>query len=83
MVEIKFFVHDACNNKHKKRFDTCTIINCTPYIIKTKTISKEVISWMSNELTTLLDILPVVTKEIQKALLDTISNQIILWDLAG
>ena len=38
---------------------------------------------MSNELITLLDILPIVTNEIQKNLLNTVSNQVMLWDLAG
>ena len=38
---------------------------------------------MSNELTTLLDILPAVTEDIKKTLLDTLSNQVMLWDLAG
>ena len=33
---------------------------------------------MSTELTTLLDVLPV-----RKTLLDTVSNQVMLWDLAG
>ena len=55
----------------------------TPYIVETKKVSKEVISWMSSKLTTLLNILPVISKDIRKVLLDTISNQIMLWDLAG
>ena len=38
---------------------------------------------MSNELTTLLDILPAITEDIKKTLLDTLSNQVMLWDLAG
>ena len=83
LVNIKFFVCNACNDKHRKKFDTCTIISCAPYIIKTKTVSKEIISWMSNELITLLDVLPALTKEIQKNLLNTVSNQIMQWDLAG
>ena len=38
---------------------------------------------MSTELTTLLDILPVISEGVRKVLLDTVSNQIMLWDLAG
>ena len=63
-VKIKFFVCNVCNKKHKKRFNTRTIVSCTPYITKTKIVFKEIISWMSNELITLLDVLPIVTKEI-------------------
>ena len=64
LIEIKFFVCNACNEKHKKKFDTRTIVSHALYVIKTKIISKEIISWMSNKLITLLDVLPVVTKEI-------------------
>ena len=83
LIEIKFFICNTCNDKHKKKFDMHTIISHTPCIVKTKKVSKEVISWMSSELTTLLDVLLVVSKDIRKVLLDTISNQIMLWDLAG
>ena len=83
LVNIRFFVCSACNNKHKKKFDTRTIVGRTLYVVETKTVSKEVITWMSDELTTLLDLLPAVTEEIKRALLDTLSNQIMLWDLAG
>ena len=38
---------------------------------------------MSNELTTLLDVLPAVSEGIRKVLLNTVSNQIMLRDLAG
>ena len=38
---------------------------------------------MSNELTTLLDVLPRVAEDIRQNLLDTVSNQVMLWDLAG
>ena len=82
-IKIKFIVCTACNEKHKKRFDTCLITSRAPYIVETKTVSKEIVSWMSNELTTLLDILPVVSEGVKKVLLDTVSNQIMLWDLAG
>ena len=34
-VEIKFFVCNTCNNKHKKRFDMHAIISRAPYVIKT------------------------------------------------
>ena len=83
LVEIKFFVCSACSDKHKRKFDTRAIIGCTPYVVETQTVSKEVITWMSDELTTLLDILPAVMEEIKKTLLDTLSNQVMLWDLAG
>ena len=63
LVKIKFFVCNTCNNKHRKRFDTHTIISHAPYVTETKTISKEIISWMSDELITLLDILPVGNKK--------------------
>ena len=81
-VKIKFFMCSACNDKHKKKFDTRTIVRRTPYVAETKTVSKEIISWMSNELTTLLDVLSCVSEEIKKALLETVSNQVMLWDLA-
>ena len=83
LVVIKFFVCSACNDKHKKKFDMRAIIRRSPYIVETKEVSKEVVSWMSPELTTLLDVLPVVTGEIRRTLLDTVSNQVMLWDLAG
>ena len=83
LVEIKFFVCSACNNKHKRKFDTRAIIGCTPYVVETQTVSKEVITWMSAELLTLLDLLPAVMEDIKKTLLDTLSNQVMLWDLAG
>ena len=38
---------------------------------------------MSNELVTLLEVLSCVSKEIKKALLDMLDNQVMLWDLAG
>ena len=38
---------------------------------------------MSAELTILLDVLLVVSREIRRALLNTVSNQVMLWDLAG
>ena len=60
-----------------------TITSCTPYVIETQTVSKEIVSWMSEEFTTLLNILPVISEEIRRTLLDTASNQIMLWDLAG
>ena len=83
IINIKFFVCEACNGKHKKRFDTRAIIKCTPYVAETQEVSKEIISWMSNKLTTLLDVLPMVAEDIRKNLLDTVSNQVMLWDLAG
>ena len=83
LVEIKFFVCNACNDKHKKKFDMCTIISCTPYVVETQIVSKEIISWVSAELTTLLDVLPVISEETRRALLDTVSNQVMLWDLAS
>ena len=82
-VNVKFFVCEACNDKHKKKFDTHAIIGCIPYVVETKTVSKEVVSEMSNKLTTLLDVLSSVSGEVKKALLDTMSNQMMLWDLAG
>ena len=82
-VIIKLFVCSACNNKHKKQFDTHTIIGHTSYIVETKVVSKEVINWMSDKLITLLDVLSCVSGEVKKALLDMMSNQIMLWDLAG
>ena len=82
-IKIKFFVCNACNEKHKKKIDTRQITSQAPYIVETKTVSKEVISWMSNELITPLDILPVISEEVRKVLLNTVSNQIMLWDLAG
>ena len=60
LVEIKFFICSAYNDKHKKKFDMCTIINRAPYVIETRMVSKEIISWMSNKLVTLLDVLPAV-----------------------
>ena len=83
LVEIKFFVCNACNDKHKRKFDTCAIIRHSLYIAETKEVSKEIVSWMSNELTTLLDVLPRVAEDIRRSLLDTVSNQVMLWDLAG
>ena len=83
LIEIKYFVCSACNNKHKRKIDTRTIASCILYLVKTRTVSKEIISWMSNKLITLLDILPTVEGEIRKLLLDTTSNQIMLWNLAG
>ena len=83
LVNLKFFVCSACNDKHKKKFDMRAIIRHSPYIAETKEVSKEIISWMSNELTTLLDILPRVVEDIRRNLLDTVSNQVMLWDLAG
>ena len=51
--------------------------------METRTVSKEVVTWMSDELTTLLDLLPAVPEDIKKTLLDTLSNQVMLCDLAG
>ena len=82
-VNLKFFMCSACNDKHKKKFEMRAIVGCTPYVAETKIVSKEIVSWMSNELTTLLDVLSCVSGEIKKALLDTVSNQVMLWDLAG
>ena len=83
LVEIKFVICNACNSKHKKKFDMHIIISHTPYTVETQKVSKEIISWMSTELTTLLNVLPVISEGVRKVLLDTISNQIMLWDLAG
>ena len=83
LVEIKFFICNTSNKRHKKKFDMRAIISRTPYTVETRTVSKEVVSWMGTKLTTLLDVLPVIPEKIRKTLLDTVPNQVMLWDLAS